>query len=68
LIQKKGSRIPGVQELRENVGDVERTLKAMIKSLENKHLNPQPLEPFLPTKWEKSRLFKTIYSFEVQAN
>jgi len=47
LIQKKGSRIPGVQELRENVGDVERTLKAMIKSL----------EPFLPTKWEKNRLF-----------
>ena len=28
------------QELREELGDVERMLKAMIKSLENKHLNP----------------------------
>ncbi len=28
------------QELREEIGDVERMLKAMIKSLENKHLNP----------------------------
>ena len=27
-------------ELREKLGDVERMLKAMIKSLENKHLNP----------------------------
>ena len=30
----------GLQELREEIGDVERMLKAMIKSLENKHLNP----------------------------
>jgi hypothetical protein len=29
-----------LQELREEIGDVERMLKAMIKSLENKHLNP----------------------------
>ena len=29
-----------LQELREALGDVERMLKAMIKSLENKHLNP----------------------------
>ena len=29
-----------LQELREKLGDVERMLKAMIKSLENKHLNP----------------------------
>ena len=29
-----------LQELREALGDVERLLKAMIKSLENKHLNP----------------------------
>ena len=29
-----------LQELREEFGDVERMLKAMIKSLENKHLNP----------------------------
>ncbi len=28
------------QELREEIGDVERMLKAMIKSLENKHLDP----------------------------
>jgi len=28
------------QEIREAIGDVERMLKAMIKSLENKHLNP----------------------------
>ena len=28
------------QEIREGIGDVERMLKAMIKSLENKHLNP----------------------------
>ncbi len=29
-----------LQELREELGDVERMLKAMIESLENKHLNP----------------------------
>ncbi len=29
-----------LQEIREEIGDVERMLKAMIKSLENKHLNP----------------------------
>ena len=29
-----------LQELREELGDVERMLKAMITSLENKHLNP----------------------------
>ncbi len=29
-----------LQELREKPGDGERMLKAMIKSLENKHLNP----------------------------
>jgi hypothetical protein len=28
------------QEIKEKIGDVERMLKAMIKSLENKHLNP----------------------------
>jgi hypothetical protein len=31
-----------LQELREEVWDVERMLKRMIKSLENKHLNPWP--------------------------
>ncbi len=29
-----------LQELRMKIGDVERMLKALIKSLENKHLNP----------------------------
>ena len=29
-----------LQELRADIGDVERMLKAMIKSLENKHLDP----------------------------
>ncbi|MBU1055658.1 MAG: hypothetical protein KKC46_17810 [Proteobacteria bacterium] len=28
------------QEIREDIGDVERMLKVMIKTLENKHLNP----------------------------
>jgi hypothetical protein len=28
------------RKLREGIGDVERMLKAMIKSLENKHLDP----------------------------
>ena len=46
-----------LQELREELGDVERMLKAMIKSLENKHLNPGLLEPFLPTNWEKTHKF-----------
>jgi len=43
-----------LQEIRQEIGDVERMLKAMIKSLENKHLNPGPLGPFLPTNWEKN--------------
>ena len=29
-----------LQELREAIGDIERMLKGLIKSLENKHLNP----------------------------
>ena len=29
-----------LQEIRQEIGDVERMLKALIKSLENKHLNP----------------------------
>ena len=41
------------QELREALGDIERMLEAMINSLENKHLNPGILEPFLPICWEK---------------
>ena len=42
-----------LQEFRDELGDVERMLKAMIRSLENKHLNPGLLEPFLPNNWEK---------------
>jgi hypothetical protein len=34
-------------------------LKALIKSLEKKLLNPRILDPFLPTNWEKIYL-KTI--------
>ncbi len=37
-----------LQELREELGDVERMLKAMIKSLENKHLNPGILDSLNP--------------------
>jgi len=29
-----------LQQLRKKIGDVERMLKTLIKSLENKHLNP----------------------------
>jgi len=43
-----------LQEIRQEIGDVERMLKAMIKSLKNKHLNPGPLGPFLATNWEKN--------------
>jgi hypothetical protein len=35
-----------LQKLREEIGDVERLLKTMIKSLENKPLNPGPLGPY----------------------
>jgi len=37
-------------------------LKALIKSLEKKHLNPGILDSFIPTNWEKNQLsllFKT---------
>jgi len=37
-----------LQELREELGDVDRMLKARIKSLENKHLNPGILESWTP--------------------
>jgi len=50
---KKGKH----QGIKKGAGDVERMLKAMIKSLENKHLNPGLLEPFLPTNWEMIIIF-----------
>ena len=43
-----------LQELREELGDVERMLKAMIKSLENKHLNPWVTWQWLPVEMEGS--------------
>ena len=42
------------QELREEIGDVERMLKAMIKSLENKHLDPWVTWQWLPVEMEGS--------------
>jgi len=48
------------QEIREEIGDVERMLKAMIKSQENKHLNPGPLGPFFPTYWEKNHILLCV--------
>ena len=41
-------------KLQQDLGEVERMLKALIKSLENKSLNPRILDPFLPTNWEKN--------------
>jgi acyl-CoA synthetase (AMP-forming)/AMP-acid ligase II len=37
----------GFQELREEIGDVERMLKALIKSQENKHF-PRRIESWTP--------------------
>lgn len=37
-----------LERLQQDTGAVERMLKALIKSLENKHLNPGPLEPMTP--------------------
>ena len=43
-----------LREIREAIGNVERMLKALIRFLENKHLNPGPLGPFPPANWEKN--------------
>jgi len=37
-----------ITNLREDIEEVERILKALIKSLEKKHLSPRPLEPLAP--------------------
>ncbi len=37
-----------LKEIQEAMGEVERMLKALIKSLENKHSNPRPLDPSNP--------------------
>ena len=36
-----------LKELSSGIGDIERMLKALIKSLETKHLNPGILESFI---------------------
>ena len=43
-----------LEGIKDDIHEVERMLKALIKSLENKHLNPRILGPFLPTNWEKN--------------
>ncbi len=48
-------------ELQSDIGEVERMVKALIKSLENKHLNPRILDPFLPTNWDKTLIYKPIW-------
>ena len=37
-----------LKEIQEAVGEVERMLKALIKSLEKRHSNPRPLDPSNP--------------------
>jgi four helix bundle protein len=41
--------------LNKDIAEIERMLKALIKSLENKPLNPVILEPSSPTKLEKNQ-------------
>jgi len=43
-----------LSKLPKGVGEVERMLQALIKSLKNKPLNPRNLDPFRPTNWEKN--------------
>jgi len=50
LVDEKDSRGQGFKDSSE-------MLKALIKSLENKHLNPRILYHFLPTNREKSHKF-----------
>jgi len=48
---------------KEGIQEAERMLKALIKSLENKHLDPGILESlttFLPTNWEKNLILELI--------
>jgi len=41
---------------KKDISGIERMLKALIKSLENKPLNPGILEPSSPTKVEKNQI------------
>jgi len=43
-----------ILKLQCDIGEVEGMLKALIKSLENKHLNPRIFDHFLPTNWDKT--------------
>ena len=55
-----------LQEVRMKIGDVERMLKALTKSLENQPLNPEPLGLFLTTNWEKSlNIYQISVSCEI---
>jgi len=48
-------------KLKKDVEETERMLKALIKSLKNKPLNPGILGPFSPTKLEKN-----LFYFEME--
>ena len=47
--------------LNKDISEIEKMLKALIKPLENKHLNPSPLEsldPLLQLNWRRTINFK----------
>jgi hypothetical protein len=46
----------GLGTLKKDISEIERMLKALIKSLENKPLNPGILGPSSPTKLEKNQI------------
>jgi four helix bundle protein len=46
-----------LSKFKEDLIEVERMLNALIKSLENKPLNPRILDHFRPTRWEKIQDF-----------
>ena len=48
--------------LKKDIAEIERKLKALIKSLE-KNLDPGILGPFSPTKLEKNQYFVRYYHF-----
>jgi hypothetical protein len=55
----------GLGKLKGEMGNIERMLKVLIKSLKKQThgpLNPRPLEPFLPTNWEKRLIKRHDYS------
>jgi len=56
----KGKNLPGIKE---DLEEIERMLKALIKSLENKHLNPWILESLTPFDQLVGRRIKNIQSF-----